>query len=168
MEWNEKDHPRNEDGEFVEKIKSYNDMSIEELKEEATEGEPNSEELVDLLGVEFKGYKGQDAVNKLLEEKQGHIKGAFHRDDIGDIDLLWGDDTFGLQHIIKRRQEQGIDLSNFLFNIAEVVEKGYFRKKNAMGRFEFFHNGKIAVISPELRNKEIVFLLTAYKTSSKK
>ena len=112
MEWNEKDHPRNEDGEFVEKIKSYNDMSIEELKEEATEGEPISEELVDLLGVEFKGYKGQDAVNKLLEEKQGHIKGAFHRDDIGDIDLIWGNDNVGLQHIIRQREKEKIGHAN--------------------------------------------------------
>lgn len=36
MEWNEKDHPRNKDGEFVEKIKSYNDMSIDELKKETS------------------------------------------------------------------------------------------------------------------------------------
>ena len=47
-------------------------------------------ELTTLLGEEFKGYKGQEAVNKLLQEKRGHVKGAFHREDMGDIDLLWG------------------------------------------------------------------------------
>lgn len=165
--WNEKDHPRNKDGEFVEKIKSYNDMSIEELKEEATEGESISEELVDLLGVEFKGYKGQDAVNKLLKEKQGHIKGAFHREDIGDIDLLWGDDTFGLQHIIKQRTAQGINLVEFFSNLTEVVENGTYRRKNIKGNFEFVFNGKMVVISPELKNRKIVYILTAFKTRYK-
>ena len=56
-----------------------------------------------LYGEEFKGYKGQAAIDKLLKEQRGHVKGAFHRDDIGDIDLVWGSDTAGLQHIIKQR-----------------------------------------------------------------
>ncbi len=63
--------------------------------------QPTKQDISKLLGKEYKGFKGQDAINKLLAEKQGHIKAAFTRSDIGDIDLLWGNDDIGLQHIIK-------------------------------------------------------------------
>ncbi len=120
------------------------------------------------MGEEFKNVKGQAAIDKLLKEKRGHIKGAFHRDDIGDIDLLWGDDDLGLKHILRRRREQGIEINQFLKDLSQVIEKGTFRKKNKKGNFEFFHNGKIAVVSPELWGQKITFLLTAFKTHSKK
>jgi hypothetical protein len=103
-----------------------------------------------------------------LKEKRGHVKGAFHRDDIGDIDLVWGNDDAGIKHILKRREEQGINTDEFMKNLSEVVEKGNFRKKNERGNFEIMHEGKMAVISPEWNGTKITFLLTAFKTHSKK
>lgn len=133
-----------------------------------TETEGKSPSIDGLLGEEFKGYKGQQAVDKLMKEKRGHVKGAFHRDDIGDIDLLWGNDSLGLQHILMRRREQGIDGEDFVSDLANVVQQGTFRKKNDRGNFEFFHKGKVAVVSPELWGNKITFLVTAFKTHSKK
>lgn len=141
---------------------------LTEDSNESDLAEPSEEELTNILGKEYKGYKGQAAIDKLMQEKQGHIKGAFHRDDIGDIDLLWGNDYLGLRHIILHREEQGINASEFLKDLAEVIESGNFRKKNNRGNFEFMHNGKVAVISPELQKNKITFLLTAFKTHSKK
>lgn len=115
------------------------------------------------MGEEFKGVKGQDAVNKLLKEKRGHVKGAFHREDIGDIDLLWGSDSVGLKHIIQRREEQGIDVEEFLSNLADVVEKGEYKKRNERGNFEFWYKGKMAVIAPEYHGNKITYLVTAFK-----
>ena len=122
------------------------------------------EDIAELLGEEFKGVKGQQAVEKLMQEKRGHIKGAFHREDIGDIDLIWGDDTCGLQHILSRREEQGINAREFVQDLAEVVEKGQYRRRNDRGNFEFLHGRKMAVISPELRGNKLIFLVTAFKT----
>ena len=133
-----------------------------------TADEEKSPSIDELLGEEFKGYKGQQAVDKLMKEKRGHVKGAFHRDDIGDIDLLWGNDSLGLQHILMRRKEQGIDGKDFVSDLANVVQHGAFRKKNDRGNFEFFHKGKVAVVSPELWGNKITFLVTAFKTHSKK
>jgi hypothetical protein len=118
------------------------------------------------LGREFKGYYGQDAVYKLLREKQGHIKAAFHRNDIGDIDLVWGDETAGLAHIIKRRGEQGINIADFLSDLAEVVEKGGI-SKGRNGNLEILGNGKMAIISLELKGDKLTFVLTAFKTRKK-
>lgn len=129
--------------------------------------EYDEEEISNLLGKEYKGYKGQAAIDKLIQEKQGHIKAAFHREDIGDIDLLWGNEYLGLQHILTRREEQGIDTNEFLKDLAEVIEKGMFKKKNNRGNFEFWHNGKLAVIAPEYHGNKITYVLTAYKQSKK-
>ncbi len=150
-------------------------MNAEEIKKAVSvEIPPKENKFADtysvekLYGKEFKGYKGQDAVNKLLQEKQGHVKGAFHRNDIGDIDLVWGNDDIGVQHICKRRTEQGIDTESFFSNISDVVEKGSFRKTNNRGNFEIIYNGKIAVVAPDFKGEKLVYLLTAFKTHSKK
>ena len=145
-----------------------NDGSVDDLKLQELVSEKKQAVLRDLLGKEFTGYKGQSAVDKLMQEKQGHIKGAFHRDDIGDIDLLWGNDYIGLQHIISHREEQGINASEFLQDLANVVEKGEFLKQNKRGNFELQYGRKVAVIAPEFKGERVNYVLTAYKTREKK
>ncbi len=124
----------------------------------------SQEELDALLGEEFKGVKEQAAIDKLLKEKRGHVKGAFHRDDIGDIDLLWGNDYLGLKHIIQQREKQGISVADFTHDLSDVIEKGQFHQKSERGNFEFIHNGKMVVVAPEYHGNRITFVLTAYKT----
>lgn len=135
------------------------------IEQKSIEETPSIEKL---LGVEYKGYKGQEAVEKLLLEKQGHIKNAFYREDIGSIDLLWGNDNLGLQHIINHREKQGIDATLFLSDIAEVVEKGEYKGKNKNNTFEFWYKGKMAIISPEYHGNKITFLLSAFKRQKNK
>lgn len=53
--------------------------------------------------------KGKGAIETLLTAKMGHIQGAFHRKELGDIDLVWGDSSFGLAHIIERRMQDFIN-----------------------------------------------------------
>lgn len=149
------------------KSESVSDSSANDQQNSAEET-PEPRNVSALLGEEFKGVKGQDAINKLLREKQGHVKGAFHREDIGDIDLIWGDDTCGLQHILKRREEQGINAQEFVKDLAEVVEKGSYRKQNKRGNYELLYNGKMAIVSPELQGNKMTFLVTAFKTTIKK
>ena len=133
--------------------------------------ETNSEQAApqninELLGPEYVGYKGQKALEKLLKERKGHIKAAFTREGLGDIDLIWGDDTAGLAHIIKQRQKQNIDVAEFFSDLGDVIENGRI-SKGREGKFEILHNGKLAVISPELRGNKLSFLLTAFKTRKK-
>lgn len=133
----------------------------------AKEKSPSIDEI---LGEEFKGYKGQAAIDKLLQEKHGHVKGAFHRDDIGDIDLLWGNDRLGLQHIIlQRRKEKETEeekvrhVNELLSNLGESIEKAHFKKKNNRGNFEFQYEKSYIVIAPEYHGNQITYVLTAYK-----
>jgi hypothetical protein len=139
----------------------YEEQGVEGGKVESEK--EYSDEVTKLLGTEYKGVKGQAAINKLLQEKNGHVKAAFHRKGIGDIGILWGDDTVGLQHIISKRAEEGFDGESFLYEIPNVIENGTI-KKQANGRFRLSLGDKRAIISPELRGDKVTFLLTAYET----
>ena len=150
-EWDESKHPRAENGQFGGGGSSQN----------------NAADISGFLGTEYQG-KGQAAIQKLRQEKNGYIKGAFHRSDIGDIALVWGNDDVGLKHIIKRREEQGIDVDLFLEDIDEVIEKGNIQKSQETGNFEIWHNKKMAVISPEFKGNQLMFLLTAFKSRKQK
>jgi phage-related protein (TIGR01555 family) len=135
-------------------------------KENALEAE-RSEDISRLLGPEYTGVKGQAAIEKLLEEKKGHVRGAFQRSDIGEIDLIWGNDDIGLRHIIKRRSEQEISLSEFLSELPDVIETGIVQKNYHNGNLEIFKNGKMAIIQLEFKGNQMKFLLTAYKKHGK-
>ncbi|WP_232257136.1 DUF3519 domain-containing protein, partial [Helicobacter pylori] len=83
---------------------------------------------------EFKN-DGLGAINKLLETKKGFVAGAFYKEGLGDIDLVWGNKDYGLEHILKRREKQaknqGLNeqqAKEYALNIAktipEVIDKG--------------------------------------------
>jgi hypothetical protein len=122
----------------------------------------------ELFGPEFKGFKGIDAINKLVEEKQGYVPAAFKRADLGEIDLIWGDEKRGLAHIIKRRGvDEGLDVKEFLANIADVIENGEMKINQKTARFEILKDNKMAVVDFVREDGKTKFLLTAYKTRKK-
>ena len=135
--WNEADHPRDDTGRFTDN----NGYSF--------------------LGREFIVYKGQAAIDKLMIEKQGYVKGAFYRRDIGDIDLVWGDDSKGLCHILCRRKETRQPLRKLLCSLTELIEKGELSRAKK-GRLAIAYRGKVAIIEPQLYGDDIQFLFTAY------
>ncbi|WP_172663974.1 hypothetical protein [Campylobacter ornithocola] len=76
-------------------------------------------------------HDGKGALQKLLIEKQGQVAGAFHRKDLGDIDLVWGEVTdeikhkgYGLAHIIDKHPDFYVKM------IDEIVEKGEVKKSH--------------------------------------
>ena len=49
---------------------------------------------------------GKNAIQKLLNEKQGQVAGAFYKDGLGEIDLVWGNNKGGLEHIFNKRKSE--------------------------------------------------------------
>lgn len=119
-----------------------------------------SKKSKDILGEQFIGYKGKDAIDKLMIEKRGHIIDAFHRDDIGGIALIWGDEERGLAHIIMRRKKLNQPLGKLLSSLPEVIEKGTLTEED--GDFSIIYKGKKVVVEPKLFNDKFQFLMTAY------
>ncbi|WP_411921520.1 DUF3519 domain-containing protein [Helicobacter pylori] len=82
--------------------------------------------------------KPKEALEKLLQEKNGQVAGAAFRDDLGGIDFVWGKDGkdgYGLAHILEKREKQYTRLglnaeqikertNELLKQIPEVIEKG--------------------------------------------
>lgn len=121
--------------------------------------------LAEFLGEEFKGYKGQEAIKKLLKEKRGHIKAAFHRYDIGDINLIWGNEHGGLCHLlIRRSQDKKVkDLHDFVSDLAEVIEKGTpYKNKKYMSRINLWHKGKIVVLDSDYDGQKMNWVVTGF------
>ncbi len=60
------------------------------------------------FGMIYSGIVGQDAIDFIFEAKGGEVKGAFHRVEIGEIDLVWGEkarngrEGHGLAHIVEK------------------------------------------------------------------
>ncbi|EPE9018769.1 PBECR2 nuclease fold domain-containing protein [Campylobacter upsaliensis] len=86
--------------------------------------EPSS--LKEDFGENFTGYKGKEAIEKLLEEQRGQVRGAFYKEGLGEIDLVWGDENFGLRHILEQRTKQwGEEKAlKFISHLNENIEKG--------------------------------------------
>ena len=153
-------------GKFSDKVVGAvdeNENNEEKHSKKEERGQITEEQLSEFLGPEYKGLKGQAAVEKIASEKKGHVKGAFSREDIGDIDLFWGDENAGLRHIIERRTSQGVDADEYIKSITEVVENGTFGgPAKAPDSFIVRTNDKSAVIGYSFKGNEIQYVLTSF------
>lgn len=151
-------------GKFTDKvIDAVEKNETDEEKKKKDNESMTEEQLAEFLGEEFEGVKGQAAVEKLIQEKRGHVKGAFVREDIGAIDIFWGDEKVGLRHILDRRKEQGIDTDEFVKGITEVVEQGTFGgPAKAKDSFIFRTKDKSAIIAYTFKGNDIQYVLSAF------
>ncbi len=94
--------------------------------------------------------KPKEALEKLLQEKNGQVAGAAFRDDLGGIDFVWGNKDYGLEHILKRREEQAMAKGlneaeakeyalNVVKSIPEIIEKGVKVDNNGRIAIEYKH-----------------------------
>ncbi len=94
--------------------------------------------------------KPKEALEKLLQEKNGQVAGAAYRDDLGGIDFVWGNKDYGLEHILKRREEQALNKGlneaeakeyalNVVKSIPEIIEKGVKVDNNGRIAIEYKH-----------------------------
>ncbi len=94
--------------------------------------------------------KPKEALEKLLQERNGQVAGAAYRDDLGGIDFVWGNKDYGLGHILKRREDQAIgkglneaEAKEYALNVAktipEVIDKGVRVDNNGRIAIEYKH-----------------------------
>ncbi|WRA81575.1 DUF3519 domain-containing protein [Helicobacter pylori] len=119
---------------------------------------------------EFKN-DGLGAINKLLETKKGFVAGAFYKEGLGDIDLVWGtpktkeSNGYGLAHILERRisneMKKGLSEAeakeyalNIVKSIPEVLEKGTKGTDN-LGRVFVNYGNKRVGLNNEWKNEKL-------------
>lgn len=107
------------------------------------------------------------AVQTLIENEKGFVPKAFHKDGIGDIDLVWGKggkDGYGLAHIIERRTENGLDGREFAKNLPSIIENGEVIRNPKQPNIAFIkNNNDSALIKLVWDDKKRKWIVTAFK-----
>ncbi|EAK6494255.1 hypothetical protein CC191_04665 [Campylobacter upsaliensis] len=120
--------------------------------------------LKDEFGVNFEGFKGKEAIERLLEEQRGQVKGAFYKEGLGEIDLVWGDENFGLRHILNKH---GGEFENLARELSEAVENGKIVKDDK-GRLRLEYENKIVGIKDNWKGEKTAhWVVTAYVKKEK-
>lgn len=158
-DWAEDEHPRDEGGKFISGAgKGFSGGENVKKKAPKYTKEEGYEKQV---GKPLKGnYHGYEAIQALVKTKSGYVPNAFTRKDIGEIALPWGDDFMGLKHIIQERQSQGVNISEFLPKLSDIIENGTLEIKN--GRYYIQKEHYTAVISPTYFDDHFTFVLTGW------
>uniref|UniRef100_UPI00165B7571 putative barnase/colicin E5 family endoribonuclease n=1 Tax=Helicobacter pylori TaxID=210 RepID=UPI00165B7571 len=129
--------------------------------------------------------KPKEALEKLLQEKNGQVAGAAYRDDLGGIDFVWGtpktkdSNGYGLAHIIEKREKQyqrlGLNAEQIkertdelVKSIPEVIENGTLLKDD-YGRISVeLNNIRVGLQNTWFDNKlNNHFVVTSYERDEK-
>ena len=115
---------------------------------------------------EYKG-KGQEAVDFIVQQKGGQVRGAFNRPDIGDIDVVWGKITdkekhtgYGLSHIIDKH---GMDAARV---IGEVIEYGKVVKPT-QGRTSIQLGYWKVALKQQFNGNKKIWIVTSFKNEDR-
>ena len=120
------------------------------------------------FGTNYAEFSGQGikAFNHLSQVKNGFVAGAFYRQDIGDIDLVWGKvwqgkngniQGYGLSKIKKKHPEITAKKLNDIITNGEVT----IRKNEAT---QIFYNGHKVLLKQNWNGKNLKnkWIVTAY------
>ena len=114
-------------------------QKAEEKTEEAESDKEEAEKRMDdeepkpvgsgVFGNIYNQFKGKvkEAFDFLMKHKGGDLLGVFHRKDVGDIDLVWGDENGGLAHILNKHVGESKSFANVdeaMSHIQNIVETG--------------------------------------------
>ncbi|WP_240443740.1 DUF3519 domain-containing protein [Helicobacter pylori] len=136
------------------------------------------------FGKNYAGFvlKPKEALEKLLQEKDGQVAGAAFKDDLGWIDFVWGKDGkdgYGLAHILEKREKQYTRLGlnaeqikerteELLKSIPEVIENGTLFKDD-LGRVSVeLNNIRVGLKNTwDNNNLNNHFVVTSYERDEK-
>ncbi|GAA8963266.1 hypothetical protein HpSP30_13840 [Helicobacter pylori] len=127
---------------IIEELNNGIKQASEEIKEKANDLQHALTPLKQ-FGKNYPEFalKPKEALEKLLQERNGQVAGAAFRDDLGGVDFVWGtpktkdSNGYGLAHILEKREKQYTRLGlnaeqikertdELLKSIPEVIEKG--------------------------------------------
>ena len=96
-----------------------------------------------------------------------------HRDDIGDIDFLWGKEGdparnykkgYGISHIIARRNQEGQDGVEMAMLMPEVIMRGEKEVSAGGVKIKLRYNNYVAVLTNNRDGQNVPhWLLTGFK-----
>lgn len=121
---------------------------LREAEQNAQQTEQRNRSSIKEFGQNYTEYyhKGIEALEKVLQEKKGQVVGAFTRADIGDIDVVWGNEKIGLQKIITKHLNDfepfGAGEQGVIHGIGEIVDKGTLKENNGVNTITYEKDGR--------------------------
>lgn len=121
---------------------------LREAEQNAQQTEQRNRSSIKEFGQNYTDYyhKGIEALEKVLQEKKGQVVGAFTRADIGDIDVVWGNEKIGLQKIIAKHLNDfepfGAGEQGVIYGIGEIVDKGTLKENNGVNTITYEKDGR--------------------------
>ena len=108
----------------------------------------------------------------MIDHQDGDLLGVFSRIEIGDIDLVWGDNNCGVKHIILKHinDKDFATVNSMIDSVTDIIQNGVLEFENrdkvvlkkdgfvVVVRKNYRINGK----KPEPKN----WILTAYSKES--
>ena len=141
------------------------------------ENNPRIKDLDDVLdkrqdwGIAYRKQSGKpaEAIDKLLQEKQGFVPKAFNKEGIGDVDLVWGKGGkkgFGLSHVVDQRNAQNINGEKFIKLIPQITKEGSISTVPNQPNISFINNNDDAVLVKRVwDDKKRNWVVTAFKNN---
>ena len=131
---------------------------------------------------EAKDYETRKEAGSLTEDEvkqgayKGQVAGAFHKEGLGDIDLVWGDSKMGLQKIITKHiddfndfagETQQAKLAN---GLSEIIENGKVVGENGVNTIIYAKDNntyRVGLSKGFLDKGDNNWIITAYKVDRK-
>jgi hypothetical protein len=99
------------------------------------------------------------ALQRLRADRSGEVPGAIHHPEIGPIDVVWGNDNYGLAKIVARHPE----VADRLPSIVESLPVKSRPEANGNNRFVLEDDRYRAVVSPDFEGDPKQWLITAFE-----
>ncbi|WP_415751492.1 DUF3519 domain-containing protein, partial [Helicobacter pylori] len=171
---------------IIEELTNGVKQASEELSKKASDLQHATTPLKE-FGTNYPEFalKPKEALEKLLQEKNGQVAGAAYREDLGGIDFVWGTPKtkdsvgYGLAHIIESREKQYKKLgltpeqakertNELLKEIPNILQKGV-KEEDRPGYAAIILNNSKVILSKfkgdnELKNH---YMITSFEVDEK-
>lgn len=149
----ENDHPRADDGKF----KSATGSRSIQKQAKQYQRKPLT------FGTAYKEYSGKpdEAIEKLIKEKQGYVPAAQKHKLLGDISFVWGENDennrgYGLKHIYEKHGER------VLKNVSKVIGSGYISQILPNKIFVDYENMRV-VLKTNADDESLTWVVTGFE-----
>ena len=157
------------DTEVMRRKTGFDEVMYSDGKKKANEPKPIGRSTFGSVYNQFKG-KVLQAVKFLVNHESGDLLGVFHRKDIGDIDMVWGDEGGGLCHILNKHinEKDFPTVKDLVFRIEDIINKGEVDKRHSNAdKLVLVKDGYLVTIRRNVRERGIKiadknWVLTAY------
>lgn len=157
------------DTEVMRRKTGFGDTKFSDGKNKSSEPKPIGHSTFGSVYNQFKG-KVLQAVKFLVNHESGDLLGVFHRNDVGDIDMVWGDEGGGLCHILNKHinDKDFPTVKDLVSRIEDIINKGEVDERHSNAdKLVLVKDGYLVTIRRNVREKGIKiadknWVLTAY------